>query len=315
MRTAPFQALPFSSLPERPRVPHDWERAADRFVDVPTLSLGEVRTRYRRFAARTPAKGAPPMLLIHGLMTTGYSYRYVAHRLAETRDVYVPDLPGAGRSTARAGVAYTPEAIIEWLGGFIDALDIRGCDCVGNSMGGMLTMRHVIGDPSAYRRLFSIHPPTNADLRLRALAGLNRAPGLQHIIAALPRVSPLRWVHKNVHYNDESLKSLEEAREYAEPLEHREGRHAFASHLVDLMSARGLDDFQAELRPYQRGADFPVPLVMLYADVDPMVPPAHGHHLQKLLPKVPFIWMKDTSHFAHVDTPEPVIDEIERFFA
>lgn len=320
MSHTPFRALPFGALPERPRLAHDWERVSDRFVDVQVdveagadVDAVDVRTRYRLFPCRA-AHPAPPLLLVHGLMTTGYSYRYVAHALAATRDVYVPDLPGAGRSACSAELRCTPELILSWLDGFIGELGLRGCDVVGNSMGGMLVMRHALRDPDVYRRIVSIHPPVHADLRLRALRVVGRIGFTRRIVAALPALSPLRWVHKNVHYNDESLKSLEEAEEYAAPLRTANGRAAFASHLIDLMHADGLEAFGRELEVFGDGREFVAPLLMIYADEDPMVPPEHGHILQRALPGVPFVWMKNTSHFAHVDTPEPILDELERFF-
>jgi hypothetical protein len=43
--------------------------------------------------------------------------------------------------------------------------------------------------------------------------------------------------HRNVHYYDESLKSLEEAREYGEPLATASGAESFIRYLADAARA------------------------------------------------------------------------------
>ena len=58
----------------------------------------------------------PPLLLVHGLMTASYSWRYVAPKLAETYRVIVPDLPGAGASDKVVGKTYSLDALGTWVG-------------------------------------------------------------------------------------------------------------------------------------------------------------------------------------------------------
>ena len=88
----PFQALPFRSLPQQPRRPHDYLTLPVKDVDVP-VGAETVRIRYREVGE------GPALTLVHGLMTSGYSFRYVATPLAEAGyRVLIPDLPGAGRA-------------------------------------------------------------------------------------------------------------------------------------------------------------------------------------------------------------------------
>jgi pimeloyl-ACP methyl ester carboxylesterase len=51
--------------------------------------FGELRVHYREHG-----KGEP-LLLIHGLMTTSYSWRYVYSALGSRYRIIAPDLPGA----------------------------------------------------------------------------------------------------------------------------------------------------------------------------------------------------------------------------
>ena len=63
------------------------------------------------------------------------------------------------------------------------------------------------------------------------------------------------------------------------------------------------------------GQAFPVPLLLLYARQDPLVLPAIGEQLAALVPDARLEWLEQTSHFAHVDTPEAVLAAIRPFLA
>lgn len=74
----PFEQLPFSALPDEPRVPHAWFDSEARDVDV-AWPAG----RMTRTSVRVVGHG-PPLLLLHGLMTSSYSWRYVLEPLGQT---------------------------------------------------------------------------------------------------------------------------------------------------------------------------------------------------------------------------------------
>lgn len=270
---------------------------------VDSVPFGTVQTHVRELGS------GPPLLLIHGLMTTGYSWRYVIRELAESYRVIVPDLPGAGRTYTKPGCEFQAHSLATWIRELVDVMKIHGCRAVGNSLGGYLCMRAAQQDSTLFARLVNIHSPAIPEPRYHALGAALRAPGAAALLSRVISADPLRWVHRNVHYYDESLKSLEEAREYAYPLQTPEGRANFISYLRDAVSARGFETFN---RALQR-EPFPVPLMLLYARRDPMVAPKHGEHLRQLVPAADFRWIDDTSHFMHVDTPEPVLDALREF--
>jgi pimeloyl-ACP methyl ester carboxylesterase len=155
----------------------------------------------------------------------------------------------------------------------------------------------------------SVHCPGVPLVRLEALKLALRAPGAERLLDWLVRRDPERWVHKNVHYYDESLKSLEEAREYSMPLKTVEGRRAFARHLSDALDPAEMRVFNDELR---RGP-FPVPLMLLFVRQDPMVPPSVGRKLHELVPSAEMVWLEGASHFCHVDAPDKVLDAVLPF--
>jgi pimeloyl-ACP methyl ester carboxylesterase len=303
---APFRRGRFEELPERPRISHPYFEAAAEDVVVESAPFGTVRIHVVTYG---PDDG-PPLLLVHGLMTSSYSWRYVLGPLGDRFRLVVPDLPGCGQSEPLPGRPHSGAALAAFLGELQERLDIAGCPAVGNSLGGYLCMRRALDEPGSFARLAVIHAPAFPEPRLRALRVATRVPGAKRLLARLARRDPERWAHRNVHYHDESLKSLEEAREYGTPLSTPEGSAAFARYMADALDPRELAAFVAEL---ERRGRFPVPLLLLYAREDPMVPPKIGPRLHALVPDAEFHWLEDSSHFAHVDSPDRTVALVTDF--
>lgn len=306
----PFERVPFSELPARPKRPHPYGQTEAREVATRSERLGTLRIHYRE------AGSGPPLLLVHGLMTTSYSWRYVIEPLGRRFRLVIPDLPGCGRSEGPAPGAYSAAAIAGWIGDFQRAVGIEGCLAVGNSMGGYLCMRRALERPGAFTRLVNIHSPAFPDAKLDLLAALMKLPGAHALAAYLARRDPLRWAHRNVHYFDEELKSLEEAHAYGDPLARPEGSRAFACYLAETMAPSALRAFTRELgERCAMGRAFPVPLMLVYADRDPLVAPENGERLRRLLPGAELVWIEASSHFAHVDTPDQVVSRVLPFLS
>ncbi|MFB6376065.1 MAG: alpha/beta fold hydrolase, partial [Bradymonadaceae bacterium] len=261
----PFEQIPYEDLPEKPRRSHAYEQTAAGRVQVATAAFGNVDTHYRVYGS------GPPLLLVHGLMTSSYSWRYVFEPLGERYTLYAPDLPGTGETDKVVDAAYTPKHLAEWIGAFQRVVEIRGCPVVGNSLGGYLCMWLALREPEAMARLVNLHSPGIPTARLKLLRTLAGLPGLPRLVAWWARRHPNKWAHRRVHYYDESLKSKEESRAYGRPISSKEGSRTFVKYLTETMDTRRMRQFVDELEHRrQEGLDFPVPLLLLYADRDPM---------------------------------------------
>ena len=302
----PFRQLPFDQVPELPVRPHPWGRATRTDVTIRTADLGATRIAVRSYG---PA-GAPPLVLVHGLMTAGYSFRYLLELLGHRYRLVIPDLPGAGYSD-HPDVYLGPDVLARAVIATIDALEVRGATVIGNSMGGYVCMRAAMLDPAAIGKLVNLHSPGVPTGRMIALRWALRILPARWVLDRLVRRDPERWVHKNVHYFDESLKSREEHREYAAPLSTPAGRRGFYRHLHDALDAREMRRFVAALGK----TAFPIPLLLVYAKRDPMVPPSVGQRLRALVPAARFVELADASHFAHVDAAPQFVAAIEEFLA
>ncbi len=293
----PFRQLPFAALPEQPRVPHPYFDVPLKTMTMETAAWGPVEVAWRQHG------DGPPLLLVHGLMTSSYSWRYMLEPLGRHFTLLAPDLVGSGASAKPAG-PYDPGTLAAWIGRFCAVAGIRGCPVIGNSLGGYLCMRLALDDPGAFGRVLNLHSPGVPDLRLRALRLALSVPGVARGLAAFVRRRPHRWAHRNVHYFDETLKSVEEARAYGDPLADVAGSRAFVRILEETVDWRAMRDQLKRLRGL---GGFPVPLQLVYARKDPMVPPRVGEVLARAT-GAPLTWLEEGSHFAHVDAPEAFLE-------
>ncbi|MBI3724838.1 alpha/beta hydrolase [bacterium] len=306
---APFRRGPFEDLPREPRLSHPYAKTTARTARIDSVPFGTIELHYREWGS------GPPLLLVHGLMTSSYSWRYVLDGLGAHFRLVIPDLPGSGRS-AKPDRPYTARAVARALGELQRAIGLRGCPAIGNSLGGYICMWLALEDAGAFSRLVNVHSPGIPDLRLRALHAALGVPGVARALAWWIRRDPLRWAHRHVHYHDETLKSLEEAHEYGDPLATIEGSRALVRYLADAVAPREMREFVSTLEEMRaRGQAFPCPLLLVYADEDPMVPPRIGEALSALLPGVPLARLSRTSHFAHVDSPERLLEQVTPFLA
>ncbi len=303
MALRPFERLPYDELPALPRLPHAYHRAEARSVRVPSQVFGDVRVHVRVLGS------GPPLLLVHGLMTSSYSFRYVLEPLGRFFRVYAIDLPGSGRSTKPTRADFSPENFGTFLAEALSSLGIRGSAVLGNSLGGYVAMHLALQDPGAVSRLVVNHAPGTPEPRYFALRALLSTGAGRALLRHLVQRDPRRWVYRNVHYHDERLKSREELDEYGAPLATDEGITCFTKSLHETLAPAGFRAFVKELGR----APFPVPLLFVYARKDPMVPPRVGYALHRLARGSELRYLDGTSHFSHVDTPDQMVETILPF--
>jgi pimeloyl-ACP methyl ester carboxylesterase len=304
MPSAPFRRLPFDQVPEQPRVPHRWADAQRRDIRIRTDALGEVRIAVRELGS------GPPLLLVHGMGTAGYSWRYMLEPLSQRFRLLIPDMPGAGDSD-HPDVYLGADVMARALLAIIDALGIRGAPVIANSMGGYIAMRAALLDKTAMSRLVNEHSPGVPTFKMIALRWALRLLPSWRLVNWMIARDPERWIHNNVHYLDEELKSREEHRELARPLMVVAGRRTYYRQLRDTLDTRHMKQFVAALR----AAAFPIPLLLVYAPRDPIVPAAIGDRLAALIPQAQFIRLSTGSHFAHVDAVPHFLEAVTPFLS
>jgi pimeloyl-ACP methyl ester carboxylesterase len=159
------------------------------------VTTGRVAVGGLDLAYEEHGRGARALVLVHGF--TG-SRRDFAPRLPELaalgRTVAV-DLRGHGGSgRAPDPSAYTLERLADDLVGFLDAMELAGCDLLGHSMGGMVALRAALEAPGRLGSLLLMDTAARApDLPIdpfRLAARVVREAGLATLAELLRRRGP-----------------------------------------------------------------------------------------------------------------------------
>lgn len=133
-----------TSTSTRPRRSPLRREKSDRYVEVNGL-----RARYREEGAQN---GGVPLVMVHGFNgSCDYFYPHPAPDLGAERHVLSLDLPGNGLSAKMP--AHNLEAYVDFMIGFLDALQIEQADLLGHSMGGLLSIGAVVKAPHRFRKL------------------------------------------------------------------------------------------------------------------------------------------------------------------
>jgi len=100
----------------------------------------------------------PPVILLHGLMTSGLCWTDMARQLENDYDVIMPDARGHGQSgVPDFGYAYNDHA--DDVAGLIAALQITKPVVIGHSMGGMITAVLAARQPDLLKGVVLADPP------------------------------------------------------------------------------------------------------------------------------------------------------------
>jgi 4,5:9,10-diseco-3-hydroxy-5,9,17-trioxoandrosta-1(10),2-diene-4-oate hydrolase len=103
----------------------------------------------------------PTLIMIHGSGpgASGWSnYNRNAAAMAEHFRVIIPDLPGFGQSDMKPVDAKTPGWWADVMLGLMDQLGIAQAHFVGNSMGGMVTLKIALEHPERVDRMVLMGP-------------------------------------------------------------------------------------------------------------------------------------------------------------
>jgi len=123
----------------------DHQQASSRFVDV-----GGVKVHYNEMGA------GMPVILIHGSGPGAYGWANFSRNmepLSKHFRAICIDLPGFGQSDMKPAGVPIPGWWAEIVGRFMDALDIKQANFIGNSLGGMITLKLALTQPQKVGRM------------------------------------------------------------------------------------------------------------------------------------------------------------------
>lgn len=133
-----------------------------------SVEVGKFRWYYRE-ALPLNSSDREPVVLLHGLVSQGYSWRHVLPALAEQGfRAIAPDWLGCGYSDMpdRRDFAYTPDAFVEALGQFLDALELPQVSLVVQGFLAPIGLLYALRHPERVHRIAILNAPLATTAKL-----------------------------------------------------------------------------------------------------------------------------------------------------
>ena len=250
-----------------------------------------------------------PIVLLHGLGASSYTWHEIAPALAKTNRVIAIDLKGFGQSDKPLDTHYSIFDQAKLVDDFITRRKLHGVTLVGHSFGGGVALavalsqmdegKHqidklVLIDSIAYRQPLPfffqlLRTPIVGEL------GMSLIPPEVQMAQALA-----------VAYRHDEKVTADTVNHYASALHTEGGRHALFNTINSL-------DPDAADQISRRYHTLKTPALLLWCEHDKIVPLKFGKRLAFDLPDARFEVIEDCGHIPHEEQPEQTLRLIQSF--
>ena len=142
-----MMALSAACASDRPPIP-TW------FDSIQRMPVKTIEVKGQRVAYLDAGQG-PPVILVHGFGGSLWQWEYQQGSLSASHRLITLDMLGSGWSD-KPDIRYTPDELVQFFAGFMDAMGIRRATLVGNSMGGGLVIAMAVAYPDRVDRVVLI---------------------------------------------------------------------------------------------------------------------------------------------------------------
>ncbi|MBI3507531.1 MAG: alpha/beta hydrolase [Proteobacteria bacterium] len=250
------------------------------------------------------AGSGQPIILLHGLGGSSYSWRFLVPELAPHFEVFAPDLPGFGRSEKPADFDYSLRGMHAWLLEFMATHEIERACVVANSFGTLVSLYAAMETPRRITRMALLAAPAFPESRPIFVSTFS-APLFGPVCEWLLGVVPIRWIVKTVYGNHEQITG-DVLAEYGAPLRTASGRHAVAQVLRNVVPP----DWRTRVERY---AALRQPTIVFGGEKDPLIPPRCAERLARTVANGRWVAVPGAGHVPHEDRPDLVNPQLVDF--
>jgi pimeloyl-ACP methyl ester carboxylesterase len=235
----------------------------------------------------------PPMLLIHGLGTSGRLWCDVARDLERTHRSLIPDLAGCGRSERPRQARISPAGQAESLLALLTALGHESAVVAGHDIGGAVAVHMAALAPERIAALVLVNSPLHGDVWPPAAARPLLVPGLGN---AISRVASMR--------SDLTTAAVTALAGGSTPgADGLRGATDVVRAFDPSAAAAALDVVSAA----------PPPTLVLWGADNDRLAPSYGARLASEIPGATWVPVEGAGHLLPLQRPERVAEEVAAF--
>ncbi len=278
------------------------------FDAIQRLPIRSVDVDGHRIAYVDEGAGTP-VILLHGFGGSMWQWEYQIGPLRAVARVITPDVLGAGLSD-KPDIAYSPDDMLRFLTGFMDALHIDQAVLVGHSMGAGLAIGMALDHPERVRKLVLISglpPDIKRNLTNRTIRRALETSAPAWVVSFANRLFG-GWFTENL------LKEIVYDPALLTPaVLDRSNRNRRRPGLFGpVMSAgRHLPEWETRFAP-RIGALTP-PTLILWGEEDQVFPVAIGRQLHDRIGGSVFVAVPRAGHMPQWERPDVVNPQLLRF--
>lgn len=245
----------------------------------------------------------PPLLLLHGLGESTFTWHDILPALAARNRVIALDLKGFGRSDKPDDGAYSADDQAVLVARFILERRLSDLTVVGHSFGGTVALRTALVESIAgkgrIRRIVAIGAPALPRAAARRL-DLVMTPLVPDAVAAVvPAETAARFLLKEAMGG--RAPSEENVKGYAEPYEDRDAMRAFFATARSIINEQDADAIKARYRAIKQ------PVLLVWCRKDPIVPLRSGRQLAAALPHARLSILEGCHHLPQHERPKQLL--------
>ncbi len=275
---------------------------------MPAVKLSTVEIDYEDTGGDLPV-----VVLLHGLLMDGSLWRQVTPLLREQFRCVTPTLPlGGHRRPLAAGADRTMGGLAKLVTEFLAALDLRDVVLAGNDTGGALVQLVLAEDPGRVGKAVLIACDTYDNLPPgisgRALAMTGKLPPvLFGMFMQQLRLKPVRRMP--ISFGWLTKRGDATVRDWLAPVFNQpEIRADTVQILRGIFHDRGVLN-----RAAAKFAAVKIPVLVVWAAGDKLMPPADGRRLAAEFPHGSYVEIEDSYTLIPLDQPKPLAEALRSF--
>lgn len=237
----------------------------------------------------------PPVVLLHGLLTSGACWASLAEALEEDYDVIMPDARGHGHSSAPEQ-GYTYDTLAADVLGFIEALKLTNPILLGHSMGGMTAALAASLNPTRLRSVVLADPTFLTPERQREVYARDIAAQHREILNRSKEdfLAELRTRH--THRSPELIESFAQA------------RYQTSIHAFEILKPPNPNYTQLI-------HDLALPSLLVIGGPNAIISPAMATEFTKINPRLAVAQIEEAGHGIPYDQPDRFSTVVKAFLA
>ena len=266
------------------------------FIEVTLPATGEDEESEVARIHYLEAGVGEPLLLIHSVGQSLYTWRNVFAELSDNYRVIALDLPGHGYSSRPDSFTYTADDMATVLNLFLDALNVKSAHMIGFSLGAMYMLRFLSLYPRRVANCVAISPGGITEQMPKLIQQL-QTPLVATFARNLYTASNVRTLLKEC-VSDETLIDDHVVKQYYEPIADGLAREAIMYALRNF----DMDAIAEGLMPVEHE------VLVLWGKNDRWHPPAGSVYFQSLLRTGRYYLVRNAGHLLQEEAPSKLLE-------